>query len=210
MKLYMVPAAPNPTKVMLYIAERESLGVQMNIEQVVVNTLKGRHKEDEHLARNPFGTLPVLELDSGRYLIESLAIIAYLEDRFPEHPLLGEDIETKALCRDLERVIDIRLATPLAQYVHLVNSPFGLPPDPIGAKKIEENLPAVMDYLETLLSDGRQLLMGEQVSVADCTLAAALQFVRFAKLDVLQGYPALQRWDASYRERPAARSVLRF
>ena len=54
MKLYMVPLAPNPTKVMLYIAEREELGVQMNIEQIVVNTVKGRHREPEHLARNPF------------------------------------------------------------------------------------------------------------------------------------------------------------
>ena len=39
MKLYMVPAAPNPTKVMLYIAEREALGTEMNIEQIVVNTV---------------------------------------------------------------------------------------------------------------------------------------------------------------------------
>ena len=45
MKLYMVPLAPNPTKVMLYIAERAELGTEMNIEQVVVNTVKGRHKE---------------------------------------------------------------------------------------------------------------------------------------------------------------------
>ena len=210
MKLYMVPAAPNPTKVMLYIAEREALGVQMNIEQVVVNTLKGRHREAEHLARNPFGTLPVLELDNGRYLIESLAIIAYLEELFPEKPLLGEDIETRALCRDLERVIDLRLATPLAQYVHLVNSPLGLPPDPVAAEKIEADLPPVMGYLENLLSDGRRLLMGEQVSVADCTLAAALQFIRFGKLEVLQGYPALQQWDAHYRRRAAAQSVLKF
>ena len=44
MKLYMVPAAPNPTKVMLYIAEREAAGAVLPVEQVVVNTLKGRHK----------------------------------------------------------------------------------------------------------------------------------------------------------------------
>jgi hypothetical protein len=41
MKLYTVPAAPNPTKVMLYIAEREVSGTDMGIEQVRVNTLKG-------------------------------------------------------------------------------------------------------------------------------------------------------------------------
>ena len=82
MKLYMVPLAPNPTKVMLYIAEREELGTQMDIEQIMVNTLKGKHREPEHLARNPFGTLPVLELDDGSYLIESLGIMNYLEEKY--------------------------------------------------------------------------------------------------------------------------------
>ena len=84
MKLYMVPLAPNPTKVMLYIAERESAGTDMGIEQVFVNTLKGRHREPEHLARNPFGTLPVLELEDGSHLVESLSIIEYLEEVKPE------------------------------------------------------------------------------------------------------------------------------
>ncbi|MEZ5657034.1 MAG: glutathione S-transferase family protein [Burkholderiaceae bacterium] len=53
----------------------------MPIEQIAVNTSRP-HREPEHLARNPFGTLPVLELDDGSHLIESLAIINYLEDRF--------------------------------------------------------------------------------------------------------------------------------
>ena len=44
MKLYMVPLAPNSTKVMLYIAEREQDGLDMGIEQIVVNTVKGDTK----------------------------------------------------------------------------------------------------------------------------------------------------------------------
>ena len=66
MKLYKVALAPNPTKVMLYIAERTELGVNMGIEQITVNTVKGHHREPEHLARNPFGTVPALELEIGR------------------------------------------------------------------------------------------------------------------------------------------------
>jgi glutathione S-transferase len=89
MKLYMVPLAPNPTKVMLYIAEREAADATLGIEQVVVNTLKERHREPAHLARNPFGTLPVLELDDGSHLIESLTIIEYLEEQFPDGALMG-------------------------------------------------------------------------------------------------------------------------
>ncbi|MEE2892154.1 MAG: glutathione S-transferase N-terminal domain-containing protein, partial [Pseudomonadota bacterium] len=71
MKLYQVPLAPNPTKVMLYVAEREVLGVDFGMEQIIVNTVKGRHKEPEHLARNPFGTVPTLELDDGTFIVES-------------------------------------------------------------------------------------------------------------------------------------------
>ena len=112
MKLYMVPLAPNPTKVMLYIAEREALGAQMNIEQIVVNTVKGRHKEPAHLARNPFGTVPTLELDDGTYLVESLAIIEYLEDRYPENALLSGSPEARGCARDTERIVDLRLAGP--------------------------------------------------------------------------------------------------
>ena len=86
MRLFMVPLAPNPTKVMLYIAEREARGITLPIEQIVVNTVKGRHKEPEHLARNPFGTVPAFELDDGGSF-SSLAIIHYLEDKFPKAPL---------------------------------------------------------------------------------------------------------------------------
>ena len=129
MKLYMVPLAPNPTKVMLYIAERAELGVELPIEQIVVNTVKGRHKEPEHLARNPFGTVPTLELDDGSYLVESLAIIEYLEDAYPDNNLLGDDPLTRARARDVERVIDLRVARQMGGYAHATNSPLGKPAD---------------------------------------------------------------------------------
>ncbi|MEM7078962.1 MAG: glutathione S-transferase family protein [Pseudomonadota bacterium] len=211
MKLYMVPAAPNPTKVMLYIAEREALGVDFGIEQVVVNTLKGRQREPEHLARNPFGTLPVLELADGSYLKESLAIIAYLEDKFPQQGLLGDSAESRAHSRDLERIVEFRVAQPLGRYVHAVNSPLGLPPDPKAAAEVEQSLPAALNYLEALLGDGRELLQGAQVSIADCTLQSGLQFARFGKVDLPGGdYPYLTAWNARFCARPPAKAVLKF
>lgn len=211
MKLYMVPAAPNPTKVMLYIAEREAAGAELGIEQVVVNTLKGRQREPEHLARNRFGTLPVLELDDGRYITESLAIIQYLEDKFPEGAMLGSlDVEGRGIARDVERVIEMRLTSAMGRYVHAVNSPLGLPPDPEVAAEVEAQLPVAFGYVEDLLRDGRDCLLGEAVSIADCTLQAGLQFARFGKCDLLGDYELVQAWDARYRERPAAQAVLKF
>jgi len=210
MKLYMVPLAPNPTKVMLYIAEREALGTQMGIEQIVVNTVKGRHKEPEHLARNPFGTVPTLELDDGTFLVESLAIIEYLEDKFPDGALIAGTPEQKGHARDVERIIDLRLGGPMGSFGHLTNSPLGIPPDPEGAAEMEKRMQAPLDYLENLLSDGRPLLLGEAPSIADCTMQASLQFVRFVEADVIGDRPLLRAWDERYRSRPAAQSVLRW
>lgn len=210
MKLYMVPAAPNPTKVMLYIAERTHRGADLGIEQVMVNTLKGRHREPEHLARNPFGTLPVLALDDGSHLIESLAIIEYLEDRFPDGALLSDDPLARARARDVERIVDLRVAGPMARYVHAVKSPLGGPPDLELADEMTNSVQTPLDYLESLLGDGRPLLLGETVAIADCTLQAALQFLRFIEADLLGARPNLRAWDARYRERPAAKDVLKW
>lgn len=210
MKLYMVPLAPNPTKVMLYIAERAELGVDMGIEQIVVNTVKGRHKEPEHLARNPFGTVPTLELDDGSFIVESLAIIHYLERKFPEHTVLQGSAERIGHDIDLERVVDVRLAGPMGAYGHAVNSPLGYPRDDARAQQLEKQMQAPLDYLEDVLADGRPLLCGEDVSVADCTLQASLQFVRYVEADVFGDRPGLRAWDQRYRERPAAQQVLKW
>lgn len=210
MKLYTVPLAPNPTKVMLYIAEREELGTVMGIEQVLVNTVKGLHKTPEHLARNPFGTLPTLELDDGSYLVESLAIIEYLEDKFPQSALLGSSPEQRGRARDVERVIDLRLAGPMGAFGHAVNSPLGYPRDPDKAAQLKESMQPPLDYLENLLSDGRPLLLGESVSIADCTLQASLQFMRYIEADIFGDRLLLRNWDERYRDRPAAQAVLRW
>lgn len=210
MKLYMVPLAPNPTKVMLYIAERTALGADLGIEQVMVNTLKGKHLEPEHLVRNPFGTLPALECDDGSYLKESLAIIEYLEDHFPDDALLPADPLARAHARDTERIVDLRVALPMNRYVHATKSPLGSPPNPELAKEMEDSLQKPLDFLEGQLGDGRPLLMGNRVSIGDCTLQAALQFTRFIEADLLGDRPSLRAWDERYRTRDAAKAVLKW
>jgi glutathione S-transferase len=202
MKLYGVPAAPNPTKVMLYVAERQARGTDMNIEHVRVNTLKGEQNQPEHL--------PTLELEDGRFIVESLSIIYFLEDLLPDNKLQSGDPVACGLARDMERNIETRFANNLSRYVHAVNSPLGLPKDPKVAAEIEAGMPKALSYIEDILSDGRPLLGGDDVSVADCTLQSALQFARFGKVDVIADYPRICAWNERYCQRPAAKSVLKF
>ena len=68
----------------------------------------------------------------------------------------------------MERNIETRFANNLSRYVHAVNSPLGLPKDPKVAAEIEA-VPKALAYIENILSDGRTLLGGDDVSVADYT-----------------------------------------
>lgn len=206
----MVPAAPNPTKVMLYIAEKTAAGAEMDVEQILVNTLKNEQKSADHLARNPFGSLPVLEVADNDYLVESLAMIEYLEECFPQPTMWGNGTRERIRARELERIADLRVLLQIGRYVHATKSPIGLPPNPAVATQAKRALPVAFQYLENVLADGRELLLGDRVSVADCTLQAALQFMRFAKFDLIGDYPHLIRWDAAYRQRAAAKAVLKF
>ncbi len=150
----------------------------------------------------------MLELDDGSHLIESLAIIEYLEERFPEPALIGRDAQERARVRELERVADLGVLLPVGRIVHATNSPLGLPPVPEVAVLFREILPEGLRFLDAALADGRPFLAGQSPTVADCTLAAALQFARFGKVEIDPSFEKLARWDAAYRERPVATSVL--
>ena len=201
MKLFTVPLAPNPMRVTLYLAERRALGADIPVETVIVNTLKGEHRQAEHLARNPFGTLPVLELDNGQYLTESLSIIDYFEAAFPEGRLLPNDPASAALARNIERTLEMRVTYDLAWWVHFTRSPIDYEPDPDKASELLSKMQAGLHYAEQLLGDDREFLTGDQPSIADCTVAAFLQFMRYTGGDLIADYPALRAWDTRYRGR---------
>jgi glutathione S-transferase len=207
-KLFYFPVAPNPTRVRLYLAEKAAGGRAIELAQELLNLPQGEARSPEHLARNPLGKLPVLELDDGTFLTESVAIVEYLEELHPEPPLLGRSAEARARVRELDRIAELAVLVPVARTVHATKSPLGLPPNPAVAEHAMAALPDGLHVLEARLADGRACLAGDEVSFADCTLAAALQFARFGGVALPAGLPHLAAWDTRFRERPAAQSVL--
>jgi glutathione S-transferase len=208
MKLYMFQVAPNPTRVRLYLAEKVEGGTAIDIEQISVNLPKGEQRKPEHLARNPLGRLPILELADGSCLTESLAIIEYLEECYPNPPMIGRSPLERARVRELERIVELGILAPIGRIIHATRSPIGLPPNPAVAEHFRRILPEALKLLDTRLSDGRPFVAGERPSIADCTLTAAFQFARFGKVDIDPVFQHLAQWDGRYRERPAAKSVL--
>ena len=208
MKLYFFPVAPNPTKVRLYIAEKRAAGGRLDLTEELVDLPKGEHKKAEHLARNPLGRLPVLELDDGSYLTESLPIIEYLEETSPEPPMIGRTALERARVRELERIADLGVLVAAARVVHATKSPLGWPPSPEVAALFQRILPEACKVLDERLSDGRPFVAGERPTIADCTLAAGLQFARFGGVAIDAAFTHLLRWDTAYRSREPAQSVL--
>jgi glutathione S-transferase len=198
MKLYYFPIAPNPTKVRIYLAEK---GIE--IEQVLVNLVKGEQKSPEHLARNPFGSLPVLELDDGTYLTESLAIIELFEELHPDPPMIGTEPFERARVRRLERIADLGVLLPVARIIHATRSPIGLPPSPEIAEAARRQLPQALEILDATIGD-RPFLAGERPTIADCTLVAAFGFARFGEVEIDPRFCNLARWARDFGERPSA------
>jgi len=90
-------------------------------KQEAVNLKTGAHKERSHLTRNPQGVLPVLELEDGTYLNQSLAIIDYLETRYPGNSLYPQDpvVKSKVLAAALIIAADISPIQNLSVLNHI-------------------------------------------------------------------------------------------
>ncbi len=203
MKLYGFPVAPNPTKVRLYLAEK---GLTEKIEMVRVNLIDRENHRPDFLALNPRGKLPVLELDDGSPLTESLAIIEYLEERFPDPPMIGETPEQRARVRSVERVADLCVLVPLARTVHASRSPLGLPPNPAVAADAREAFEQGLALFDAEFA-GHEFVAGDRVSVADCTLWAALGFGAAFGIEADPRHEHLARWREQFGARPSVRQL---
>lgn len=137
MKIHDFPMAPNPRKLRVYLKEK---GIE--IPFAMVNLVHGEQKSPEFLEMNPLGNTPVLELDDGSFLTESLAIIEYLEELHPEPSMWGATPLERAKARRLERIADVGLLSRVARWLHASGSPIpGIEPDPAMANKMNEEIP---------------------------------------------------------------------
>jgi glutathione S-transferase len=203
MKIHTFGKAPNPKRVHLYLAEK---GIAL--ERVEVDLLGGETRTAAFRAKNPMATVPVLELDDGSFVSESLAIIEYLEERHPEPPMLGVTPEARLRARELERICEHGVLLRVAQVLQHTHPYFAKFYDqsPTVAESGRAALERTLDVLESRIEEG-PFLLGERPMVPDCTLFAALSwaFAMGLKLD-LTTRPKLARFNTEFRQRPSAKA----
>ena len=113
MKLYTSTRAPNPRRVLMFMAEK---GIA-DITTVQIDLGKAEHRSEAFMALNPMAQVPVLELDDGRTLAETRAICTYLEGRFPHPNLMGEGFEERAFIEMMDRRCELQLFLRIANCV---------------------------------------------------------------------------------------------
>ena len=201
MKLFDGGKAPNPRRVRVFLAEK---GIDVPLVPVDMGALQ--HRDETVTARNPLQRLPVLELDDGTIITESVAICRYFEELQPEPALFGRGAVGKAKVEMWQRRMELNLLTPVAQafrHMHPAMKEWEVPQVPEWG---EANKPKAINFLRLL--DGelatRQYVAGADYSIADITGLIAIDFMKPARIEVPAELDNVVRWHAALKDRPSA------
>jgi glutathione S-transferase len=201
MKLFDGGKAPNPRRVRVFLAEK---GIEVPLVPVDMGALE--HKKEAVTARNPLQRLPILELDDGTILTESVAICRYFEELQPEPALFGRGALGKALVEMWQRRMELNLMATVAQafrHIHPAMKEWEVPQIPEWG---EANKPKAVEFLRILDRElaGREFIAGDEYSIADITGMIAVDFMKPARIAVPEDLANVIRWYRSVSARPSA------
>ena len=201
MLLYDSPnPAPNPRRVRIFAAEK---GIELSSKEVSIP--KREQKAPDYVAKNPRGQTPILELDDGTVIAESVAIMRYLEAEQPDPPLFGTTAREIAEIEMWNRRVEMILMPAIAAvWVH--THPFTAALLGRNVEWGESNRPRVVEGMRFFDGslEGREYLAGSAFSAADILLLTTVDFAKFIGLDMPSECANLLRWHERVSARPSA------
>ena len=199
MKLHEAPS-PNARRVHVFLKEK---GLDA-IDSVPVDIRGGENLSPEFRAKNPFGRVPVLELDDGTLLSESVAICRYLEGLNPEPSLFGTTPLELATIEMWNRRAEINFMLAAAGAFRNLTG-FFKDREKVSAEWGTISLENAADALErfdAVLADS-EFLAGDRFSIADITMGCALDFAKMVKLELPFDLPGVSRYHQALQARPS-------
>lgn len=203
MKLYDLPASPNARRVRIFVAEKG-----LDIPMTPINMMENENKTEDYLAKNSLGRMPLLELEDGTCIAESMAICSYLEQLHPDPPLLGRDALDQAIVEMWQRRMEFELLMPIiAIFRHSADMWKGrITQVPEMAEIETANVKDKMIWLEKELN-GQQYIANDEYTVADITAQCAFVMAKAALgIRIGEEMTNLSRWWERVASRPTARA----
>ena len=202
MKIYESHNAPNPRRVRVFLAEK---GIEVPFEEVDI--VKAVNREADFRKKNPLSTVPVLELDDGTCISESVAICRYFEETHPQPALFGVDAKDRALVEMWNRRMEFNLLQPIADAFRQRHDFFKgrIRQLPEYAEVQRLNAEDGLNWLDRELA-ARRFIAGDRFSIADITAMVAIDFGRVSKIAIKPDQVNLARWQAEVSARPSAKA----
>jgi len=173
----------------------------LDFEQTTHDLLAGEQRADSYLKLNPQGLVPAIEIEGG-VLVQSPAILEWLEERYPEPPLLPPDLSERAIVRamaaligcDIHPLNNLRVLTAIREEFEATN--------PQVTSWIWRWITAGFDALETMIAThGKGFAFGDRPTLADCYIVPQVYSARRYRLD-LTAYPAIVAVEARANTSP--------
>jgi glutathione S-transferase len=200
MKLYNEHnPAPNPRRVRIFLAEKG-----ISIPLVHVPMRQGAHKSAEFKSKNTLGQVPVLELDDGSTLSESVAICRYLEELHPQPALFGDDAWQRARVEMWTRRIEFVLMSRIGAVwvnTHKFTAHLGTQYKDFGEASRERSIKA-MHWLDGELADCDYFV--DKYSMADIVALTTIDFASFIGIEMPAELAHLRAWHARVSARPSS------
>lgn len=203
MKLIEQARAPNPRRVRIFVAEKG-----LTIPSEPIDIMKLEHRAAGFSSLNPWQQVPVLVLDDGTAISETMAICRYLEELHPEPCLLGASAKERAVVEMWNRRVELGLFFRVAQAFRHTHPAMAELEKPQVKDWGEINRARAIEQATLLDAElgRRQFVAGERYSVADITALVAVDFMKVARIERPASLANLARWHAEVSGRPSAKA----
>ena len=197
---------PNPRALRMFLAEKN-----VDFPKVTVDLMGGENRQVPYTDKNPGGQLPALELDDGRVIGETVAIFEYLEEKYPNPPLIGRTAEERAEARMWQRRIELKITEHLyngfrfAEGLDLFRSRMRVLPE--AAEGLKATARDNLAWLDKLLQ-GKPFIAGDRFTIADIILYCATDFGASVNQPLDNAVTNVTAWKQRVASRPSAAASL--
>lgn len=200
MKIIEARGAPNPRRARIFVAEK---GLDIAYQQI--DLLGEEHRSDWFERLNPYGGVPVLVLDDGTAVSETVAICRYLEAVRPEPPLFGRTPLEAAQVEMWNRRMEFSIFFPVAtvfRHTHPRMAKLETPQVPEWAEANRARAEKGLTLLNARLGEN-EYVTGSTFTIADITAFVGVGLTKVARLERPEGLDHLARWYDALKARPS-------
>jgi glutathione S-transferase len=201
--LFHLPIDPGCRKIRMLLREKQ-LDFELKSEKIW-------ERREGFLSLNPAGEVPVLQEDDGTTIPDHQVIVEYLEEAYPEVPMLGHDLLDRAETRRVANWFDIKFAREVTQNLveeKIMRRFIGLgQPNSAAIRAGHANIHYHLDYI-AWLSERRRWLAGDDFSLADMAAAAHVSAIDYLGDVPWDEHAGAKDWYARIKSRPSMRPIL--